>query len=259
MAEEDTSDRTKTTTENETTNDSVDRCKCKDCRHPSDSEHESDTDSDPYSDSGGRPEWPPETPPPGDSYYPKGPRDAIAILEILSNWLPSELGLRILNDAGYWIRSRITSRRYKAIWERHMTDPPMPYLISEPITGTNIPVREIKITIWSHDEASNSSESDFYAGEPWSWFELGIQRPPGREEIMTNIGRLVTNKPASNSPMRRQVMFRREEDPWVRELRAGDQITIIPHVRFPEWTNYTRGAWIEIYTDPFSYECEVDE
>ena len=176
---------------------------------------------------------------------------------------PPELGLRILNNAGYWIRSRITSRRYKAIWGRHMTVPPTPYLISPPITGLNIPVREIKIIIWSHDQPPNSSSNDSYSDKnPWSWFELGIQRPPGREEIVTNIGRLMTNMYGSTSPRRRQVVFQRYEHPWVRELRAGDKIIIIPHVRFPEWTNYTRGAWIEIYTDPFSYDCgspDVDE
>lgn len=87
MAEEETTETSRTAIEDERTKDSGDRCKCKYCRHPSDTEPD-ESDSESEDETFGRPEFPPPTPSPVDSYYPKDPADASAVLEVLSTWLP---------------------------------------------------------------------------------------------------------------------------------------------------------------------------
>lgn len=188
-----------------------------------------------------------------DSYFPKDLGDINAALRILTKWVPSELGLRILHEAKYWIRYRVAIRKHCATSEHSRGRPVSAYITSGPIAARNLRVREIKIDIWSHDQGWSDYPEDqgTYRGS-WTWFELGILRPQGREEISTNIGRLVTNIHASSATMHHQVVFQRDDDQsWVRHLRAGDQIFVTPRARFPGWTNYTRGAAIEVYTNPF--------
>ncbi|KAJ5928397.1 hypothetical protein N7466_007353 [Penicillium verhagenii] len=184
-----------------------------------------------------------------DSYYPRDLEDAVAVLNILQQWLPSELGLSILTHAGYWLRSRAARKESKRFTEHNCRDR-TPYLVSEPIKGERFPVQEIRIDVWSHDQGWSSYPDDHgtYNGS-WTWFDLGIQRPSGREDISTGLGRAVTNVHASLTTRHHEVVYRRDEQPWMRELQADDQISIIPRALYPGWQNITEGISIEIYTE----------
>lgn len=185
------------------------------------------------------------------THYPRDSSDAVAVLDILQRWLPAELGLAILHHAGYWLRSRVArqeSRRFSQSACRDRT----PYLLSEPIQGKRFPVQQIVIDIWSHDQGWSSYPEDHgtYRGS-WTWFDLGIQRPQGRKDITAGLPGLVTNVHASSETRHHQVVYRRDDQPWIEYLQAEDRISIIPQARFPGWVNYTEGASIAIYTDTF--------
>ncbi|PYH89067.1 hypothetical protein BO71DRAFT_403365 [Aspergillus ellipticus CBS 707.79] len=172
---------------------------------------------------------------------------------MLKAWLPSELGLSILAHAEYWLRSRVSRQESRRLSEESCRDK-TPYLVPKPTKGERFPVREIRIDVWSHDQGWSSYPEDrgTYRGS-WTWFDLGFQRPPGRGDITTGLERLVTNVHASSWTRHHRVVYRRDEgQPWMRDLQADDQISIIPRALYPGWVNCTEGASIEIYTDPFS-------
>lgn len=186
-----------------------------------------------------------------DTHYPRDPSDAVAALNILERWVPAELALAILHHAQYWLRSRVSRQESLRFSESACRDR-TPYLLSDPIKGTRFPVQQIIIDIWSHDQGWSSYPQDHgtYRGS-WTWFDLGIQRPPGREDVSAGLPQLVTNVHASSETRHHQVVYRRDEQPWMGDLQAEDRISIIPRALFPGWVNFTEGASVAIYTDLF--------
>jgi hypothetical protein len=189
---------------------------------------------------------------PDNTYYPRHSEDAIAALNILRRRLPTELVLEILEYAEYWVCSGAYRQRKLGFTENDCRDR-TPYLTSEPIKGDNRPVRAIKIDIWSHDQGWSSFREDYGTyRNSWTWFDLGFQRPDGRDDLSQGEEiRLVTNIHASNDAKHHQIVYRDDQNlSWMRGLQAGDQISIIPRARFPGWKNFVDEASIEIYTDP---------
>jgi hypothetical protein len=188
-------------------------------------------------------------------HYPRDAEDAYEALQILKKKLPAELVLQILDYAQYWVLSEVSKDRVLSYLERDCRDR-TPYLISEPIQGGGrSPVREIHFEIWSHDQGwSNFTEDHGTYRNSWTWFDLGIERAPGREGVSgCSDVRLATNMHASRVTQERQVVFRAEDDlPWMRSLQAGDRISIIPRALYPGWQNFVEKARISIYTDPLS-------
>jgi hypothetical protein len=187
-----------------------------------------------------------------DTYYPRHSDDAVAVLNILRQRLPSELVLEVLEHAQYWIRSEVYRTDKLGFTENDCRDR-TPYLTSEAIQGDRFPVREIKIDIWSHDQGWSSYREDYGTyRNSWTWFDLGIARAPGRDDISKGEDlRLATNIHASKDTKHHQIVYRSDQNlRWMRSLQAGDRISIIPRALFPGWKNFVDEASIEIYTDP---------
>lgn len=188
--------------------------------------------------------------------YPRDSDDAFNALRILKQRLPAELVLQILNYAQYWILSQ-ASREYTCVYTERDCRDRTPYLISEPIPDGRSPIREIRIDIWSHDQGWSSYREDHGTyRNSWTWFELGIERPPERnmEDDSKELDvRLATNAHARDVSQHHRVVYCAEDNlPWMRNLQAGDRISIIPRALYPGWQNFVEKASIEIYTDPFS-------
>lgn len=181
-------------------------------------------------------------------YRPKDSDDAVDVFNTLRHFLPSELVLEILEFAQYWLQSaayRDDRISYDDVNYRNRT----PYLMSAPIQGERL--REIRINIWSHDQGWSSYPEDHGTfRNSWTWFELGIERPEGREEIATDEDlRLATNVHAQRQAKHHQIIYHRDQNlPWFEALQPGDMISIIPLARFQGWRNVVEKASIEVYT-----------
>jgi hypothetical protein len=184
-------------------------------------------------------------------YYPRH-SDAIETFNILRQRLPSELVLEIMDFAQYGLLSRI-NRDDNETYEEHRSRDGSPYLRSDPIEGKRFPVREIRISILSHDQGWSSYAEDHGTyRNSWTWFELGIERPSGRDDISKGEDlRLATNVHAKREATLHQIVFQRDQDlRWLQRLEPGDRVSIIPRARFPGWRNVVNEASIEIYTFP---------
>ncbi|KAJ5969059.1 hypothetical protein N7501_005307 [Penicillium viridicatum] len=185
-------------------------------------------------------------------YYPRHSADAVESFNILRQKLPSELVLEILEFAEYWVLSAVHREDRVGYSENDCRDR-IPYLTSKPIQGERFPVQEIKINIWSHDQGWSSYREDHGTfRNSWTWFELGIERPPGRDDISKDEDlRLATNVHAEREAMNHQITYRRDQKlRWMENLQAGDLISIVPRARFPGWRNTVEKASIEVYTSP---------
>ncbi|KAJ5612513.1 hypothetical protein N7510_005707 [Penicillium lagena] len=205
-------------------------------------------------------------------YYPRNPSDALLALIILSQKVPTEITLQILEHAKYWVRHRV-SRTEQVTYTQRNSDSQEPYLRSLPIEGARFPVREIRIQIQSHDQGwSNFREDHGTLRNSWTWFDLKVERASDRGESCVSserdrYRRLVTNVHASKTVRENVVIYRagveneQDDDSGVGdglsvrelaelELQAGDCISIIPRARFAGWTNFVCSASIEIYLRP---------
>ncbi|CAL5868739.1 uncharacterized protein PFLUO_LOCUS2966 [Penicillium psychrofluorescens] len=202
-------------------------------------------------------------------HYPRNASDARSALTILSQKLPIEITLQILEHAQYWVLHRV-SRTEQVTYTQHDFDSHDPYLRSSPIEGVHFPVREIRIQIQSHDQGCSIFRQDYNTiRNSWTWFELGVERASDRAEESCVSSpwhgnrRLATNVHASKIVRENVIIYRAgvENDDSavghglsVRELgglaklRAGDCVSIIPRARFPGWINFVCSASIEIYT-----------
>ncbi|KAJ6124323.1 hypothetical protein N7471_011640 [Penicillium samsonianum] len=185
-------------------------------------------------------------------YYPRHSADAVESFNTLRQKLPSELVLEILEFAEYWVLSTVHREDSVDYTESDCRDR-TPYLTSEPIQGERFPVREIRINIWSHDQGWSSYREDHGTfRNSWTWFDLAIERPPGRDDISKDENlRLATNVHAGRAAMHHRIMFHRDQKlRWMQNLQAGDRILIVPRALFPGWRNTVEKASIEVYTSP---------
>ncbi|KAJ5194327.1 hypothetical protein N7491_001664 [Penicillium cf. griseofulvum] len=189
------------------------------------------------------------------TYYPRNSADALESFNILRQKLPSELVLDILEFGEYWVLSAVYREDSMDYTENDCRDR-TPYLTSEPIQGERFPVQEIRINIWSHDQGWSSYREDHGTyRNSWTWFDLDIERPLGRNDISKNEDlrdlRLATNVHARREPTHHRITYQRDQKlPWMQNLQAGDRISIVPRARFPGWKNTVQKASIEIYTAP---------
>ncbi|KAE8420951.1 hypothetical protein BDV36DRAFT_292885 [Aspergillus pseudocaelatus] len=180
-------------------------------------------------------------------YYPRNSGDATSVFKILKRWLPSELVLEVLEHAEYWLVSRI-SRAEEMQYKERDCHGQTPYLTAAPIQGERYP----GWSIYPQDHGTFNNS--------WTWFDLGITRPAGREDISKDANlRLATNVHASKKTMCHEITYRRDQNlRWVQNLEPGDSISIIPRALFPGWSNFVEKACIEIYTTPILIEYYVN-
>ncbi|KAJ5952989.1 uncharacterized protein N7479_011402 [Penicillium vulpinum] len=184
--------------------------------------------------------------------YPRHSANVVESLNILRQKLPSELVLGILEFAEYWVSSVISREESVGYSPRDCHDP-TPYLTSEPIQGEGFPVRKIRINIWSCDVGwSSHSEDHGTTRNSWTWFDLGIERPPGRDDICEGENlHLMTNLLAAREITHHRIMYHRNQNlRWMQNLQPGDRISIVPMARFRGSRNTVKKASIEVYTSP---------
>ncbi|KAB8201648.1 hypothetical protein BDV34DRAFT_202268 [Aspergillus parasiticus] len=185
-------------------------------------------------------------------HYPRHADDAISVFNILKQWFPSELVLEMLEYAEYWLRCRVSRADEMQYAESDCYGQP-PYLTSAPIQGERSPVKKIRVTIWSHDQGWSSYPQDHGSfNNSWTWFDLKITRPVGRDDISKDANlRLATNVHASEDTMCHEIIYRSNQNlQWVQNLQPDDRVSIIPRALFPGWTNFVEKACIDIYTTP---------
>lgn len=189
---------------------------------------------------------------PDNVYYPRYGADAVQTFNLLRTRLPSELVLEILDFAQYWLRSYVY-RDDRINYTENECHDRTAYLTSDPIRGNRFPVQQINIHIWSRDQGwSNYLEDHGTFRNSWTWCELDIDRPLGRDDISKQEDlRLATNVHAGRAVHHHQVEYRKDQNlHWMQSLEAGDRISIVPRARFPGWRNIMEKAVIEIYTTP---------
>lgn len=181
-------------------------------------------------------------------YYPRNLEDVLNIFNILRHRLPSELVLEILEYTEYWLQSKVERDERLTCKE---SDGGISYLESKPIPDGLL--KEIRIDIWSHDQGwSNYPQDHGTDRNSWTWFDLHLERPEGKEVIPEVMGlRLATNVHARSEVKHHQIIYRRDQNLlWMQKLQAGDIIKILPRARFVGWRNTVEKASIEIYTAP---------
>ncbi|KAB8266760.1 hypothetical protein BDV30DRAFT_244959 [Aspergillus minisclerotigenes] len=160
-------------------------------------------------------------------HYPRHSDDAISVFNILKRWFPSELVLEMLEYVEYWLLSRISRADEMQYAESDCHGQP-PYLTSAPIQGERYPVKKSRVTIWSHDQGWSSYPQDHgFFNNSWTWFDLKITRPAGRDDISKDANlRLATHVHASEDTMCHEIIYRSDQDlRRVQNLEPGDRIS----------------------------------
>ena len=201
-----------------------------------------------------------------DQYWPQQPRNVFEVFWLLryhasSKGLPPNVTIRILDLSKYWLKST-TSRKQHIAFDEEAAKRIGKYLTSKPIRGRlRAPVREVRFTIESHDQGW-SSFPEFHGtfAHSWTWFEVAVQKQGDRIFDFGDESQMLTpNLHAITKSSRHRIIY--ECSPcttvhrkWLKNLEAGDQISISAKARYPGWVNFVEGASIEIFTT-----CLVDQ
>jgi hypothetical protein len=187
-------------------------------------------------------------------YQPSQPRDIIQVFLIIQRCareaLTRNIIMKILDCVRYWLLARVSREDHMSIDEEGCVKR-TPYLVSKPINGAGSRIREIHVSILSHDQGFSSypvHHGTFEAS--WTWFDLGIERPPGSNAIFRDKRVcLATNVHACKVFRRHQIIYRSTQKlDWMQKLQTGDSISIIQMARFPAWRNFVGEASIAIYS-----------
>ncbi|MCJ1362065.1 hypothetical protein MMC16_001167 [Acarospora aff. strigata] len=164
----------------------------------------------------------------------------------------------ILDQAEHWHQVGAQCREKAYVSEHSLPDP---YPLGVNVSGVGpAPVRKIVFTIESHDQGWSSTDD----GGSWTWFDVVAQSTgpgtqPGTGTEPRVFERLHTNVPASSEARRVVIEMRRSEEgsedadarrraEWVRGLRDGDVVSLVPKAQFGGWTNHVLFARIVVYT-----------
>ncbi|KAI9741751.1 MAG: hypothetical protein M1834_000137 [Cirrosporium novae-zelandiae] len=166
--------------------------------------------------------------------------------------LPPELILPIFDLAELWLL--LNAENDDMIRVSQATGD-HPYVTSPPIQGQGKqPVKKVVFRITSHDQGWSTNDRRLHGTHEgsYTWFEAWVFPAPDREGKAPRKRRLCTNIHASLENQTRTLIWRADEEgengEWVRSLRQGDQISIVPLARFPGWANFVVEAKIKIYT-----------
>lgn len=182
---------------------------------------------------------------------PESPRDIFEVYSVLqkccSSQPPRHIILRIMDEAKYWLRTRVT-RADSINVSMNSCEDKTPYLISAPITN---PVREIKIAVWSYEEFHWFLGNEESGDKPSTSFNLGIEKSSHPED--SAFVPLFTNTPTRKKNIRRyekKFDFSQSdgESTEIGKLQPLDMISVIPMVDRTGWENVVKKAFIEIST-----------
>jgi hypothetical protein len=193
--------------------------------------------------------------------WPRGPRDVYAVLFVLRQRLVADVLRDIVDAAEYWLKTSTIRSDRVVVVERTAG---APYVVSPAVEGNGRrPVRKVIFTITSHDQGwSDYGEHHGTYVHSWTWFEArvmgadGKERREGRDGVPVEPLKLVRNVHASEEARTHTVVVESkggdEGAEWVRGLRAGEAIAVVPMAMYPGWANHV----LSMLFDPF---CWVDE
>jgi hypothetical protein len=108
--------------------------------------------------------------------------------------------------------------------------------------------------------SNNADQSRGTYDDSWTWFEVAVypsqsyksssslRYPPPKRYIQTNVHAV------SEFKVHRNTWDYQDEDvekqKWLRFLRPGDVVQLIPRARYHAWVNYIKRAEIEIFKEP---------
>ena len=169
---------------------------------------------------------------------------------------------KILEMAQYWIISKAI---HAEMLDFTMHDGDFIYLRSQPIVGRAVcPVRKIVSTTTSKDQGwSDSPGKGTYAGS-FTWFDIGHQRVGAQVKTLNLATNIHAGKTLKTHTMiwtengrvneRNDLLVhtgrRHHFDvaDWIRELRPGDRIVIVPKALYQGWTNKVARVELTVYT-----------
>ena len=198
-------------------------------------------------------------------YWPSRPRDvfrvAIALHRRTGNRLPNTVISSILNLAEYWLKMSVARSDWLDVNEE-LSGPA--YLETKPIIGCpKNPIKRIVFTTKSLDQGF-SSYPDYHGTYEKSrtWFEPRITRANGLlVHPERSLPRIVTNVHAGREAFTHVVKCDRqnprEHRAWVRQLKPGDVVGVVPAARGPCWVNHVRSVQIDMYTTCLIEEPEI--
>ena len=182
------------------------------------------------------------------------------LLSLLPN--ASHIIRTILEIAEYWITSKVVHAE-KLRFTMHDGD--FIYLRSRPIAGRAIcPVQKIVVTTTSKDQGWSGAPGHGSYDGSFTWFNIALQR----EGAPVKPFNLTTNIHAGQSMKKHTMRWTQngrlgetsdwlesngcihnlEIAKWVRELRRGDRIVVIPKALHRGWTNIVKRVEITVYT-----------
>ncbi|KAJ6161373.1 hypothetical protein N7470_004769 [Penicillium chermesinum] len=190
---------------------------------------------------------------PSERYHPAQPRDIFEVFSILCQCghggLPRSIILQILDHARYWLLHRAWRKGFLRVTENECQEK-TPYLATTLVHGSKHPVQMIKFRIISYEHGHASHPESHDTSEiSGTWFDLNIE--PGPQQGPDRISRqrhLMTNLYARLGFALHIISFPSLSTQWVRNLQAGDRISVVPMARYPGWANHVEGVCIEVYT-----------
>lgn len=178
---------------------------------------------------------------------------------------------KILEMAEYWIASKVV---HVETLQYTMHDGDFIYLRSRPIVGrTTCPVQKIVTTTHSKDQGWSDTSGHGTYGGSFTWFDIGYQRTGAKVKplcLVNNIhagqsmkthtmcwgpnGRLdMSDEFVDGNSRGRNLDIAR----WVRELRPGDRVVVIPKALFKGWTNIVERVELTVYTSCLLPDVQV--
>lgn len=192
-------------------------------------------------------------------YWPQTAHDIFEVHWMLGSHHPASSNapltrpavVKILNMAGYWLRSRC-SRAELEEYNQERAALHLPYILSEPIQGrAHGAVREVTIVTRSHDQGwSDYPEHHGTYYQSSSWFEVAIQKSDGRWVEWGEERKIIYNVHASDRTRQHCVVFGRHHPKtqckWITWLGDGDRVGVVPKAAFLGWVNFVESVSIEI-------------
>ncbi|KAJ5994091.1 hypothetical protein N7451_009815 [Penicillium sp. IBT 35674x] len=176
---------------------------------------------------------------PSKVYRPAQARDVFEVFSIIRRCgkgrLPRHVILRIMDFGRYWLLHRAWRMGTMCVTERGCRER-ISYLKTQLLHGLQYPMKELLIRISSHDQSKfqlNAKDHGTFQKSN-TWFDLGIERPPGREyDGLPKQGTICANIYLCSGFQEHHLPINTSVS---NKLEAGDQISIIPMAGFGNWS-----------------------
>ena len=189
--------------------------------------------------------------------FPRTERDTMDVYHALRArlGLPHGRLVRILDGAGYWVcgaaRRRAAPTNPAAALVIQQKDVGPAFVAAPPVAGLRArPVVRLVFRTRSHDQGfSDWPHLHGTYENSWTGFRARVRRD-GRAVAEE---RVLVNRHAERVPRVHVVAWTRggRGDAFVRALRNGDAVEVVPYAVYPGWQNFVYAASVEVYTACF--------